>query len=216
LTERSSRLVVRKLALPLEIQMGDDTVVSDGFFSLTSRESSKLHVKSIDSDGYVTCEITPPSKLRVQTITEFVDREAELIGTELSKSRGSGEELGHYKYYKRPDGFYYAIVESKNRERKIHLGKLANRKSSISIFARTVTRLLNGKEFTKKDIANHIKDGMPKRLTHGQILKSMLFILTREGYLQKREAHEHKRPREYYKTTAKMLNLMEIASLEQA
>jgi hypothetical protein len=208
---------VRKLKLPLEIQMGDDTVVGDGFFSLTYREASRVHIKSFDSEGYATCEIVPPPKVQRQSLAVLFGGNVEHLGTESSLSRGSGEKLGQYNYYKRPNGFYYAMVEGKNGERKINLGRLANRKSRISIFARIVARLLNGNEFTKKDIHLQIKNGMPKRLTHGQLLKSMLFVLTKEGYLEKRIANdEHKRPREYYKTTAKLLNQIEIVSPEQA
>jgi len=210
-------VIVRKLALPLEIQMGDDTVISDGFFSLTSKEAYRINVKKIDSDGYATCEIVSPPKLRMQSLSVIFGGDVEHLGTESSLSRGSGEKLGQYNYYKRPNEFYYAMVEGKNGERKINLGRLANRKSRISIFARTVARLLNGNEFTRKDIILQIRNGMPRQLTHGQILKSMLFVLTKEGYLERRTANdEHKRPREYYKTTAKLLNQIKMFSPEQA
>lgn len=218
MTEKKPRLIMRKLALPLEVKIGNDTVVSDGFFFLTSKETGKIRIVSVDADGYATCEILPPPKERPPRISAFISEGATLIGTEMSKTRGSGEDFGQYRYFKRPDGFYYAIVSSKSRPRRISMGKLIDRNSRISIFAQAILRKLNGMEFTKKDILTHARGeaGIPKHLTHGQILKALLDTLKLEGYLEKREEKERGRMREYFKVTEKMFSLLAWSSPEQA
>lgn len=217
MSEKQARLVVRKLALPLEVRIGDDTVVSDGFFSLTSKETGKIRIVAVDADGYVTCEISPRLKERVPSVRAFFS-EGDLIGIETSTTRGSGEDFGQYRYFRRPDGFYYAIVSGKSRSRRISMGKLSDGNSRISIFAQTILRNLNGMEFTKKDVLMHAhgETGIPKRLTHGQPLKALLDTLTIEGYLEKREKKERGRIREYFKATQKMYNVVARSNPEQA
>jgi len=198
---QKTRAIIRKLALPLEIKFGDDTIISDGFFVLTSKEVRRLNITSIGEDGYVTCEIFPSKKEEVLSLKSFI-REDNLIGTEISKTRGSGADFGQYRYYARPDGHLYAVISGK-RIRRIQLGKLTDRDSPISIAVRTILRSFNSDEFTKKALASKL----PKRLSHGQILKAILDVLTIEGYLQKREIQFRGRLQETFKSTDKLVKV---------
>jgi len=210
MVQKSSETKIRKLPLPLEIKVGNDTVITDGLFSLTSKEASQIKITSVDEDGYVTCEIFPPQHQRPtsKSLTDiFSDA---LIGTESSKTCGRGENFGQYKYYRRPDGSFYAIV-SGVRPRKLQLGKPTDRHSSISIVARTIKHSFNTNEFSKKQLLPLLS----KKLGHGQMLKSVLDVMKIEGYLEKRETKTRGRLKELFRATEKLSQIV-IAIPEQA
>jgi len=209
--QKSLDIKIRKLPLPLEIKLGNDTIVTDGLFSLTSREASEIRIRSIDEDGYITCEIFPPLKERTISLRANVDIDM-AIGVETSKSRGRAKDYGQYKYYRRPDGSFYVIVFGK-RVRKLQLGKPLDRDSPISKVAKIIIQKFNTTEFSKKQLTQEL----PKNLGYGQILKAVLDIMKIDGYLEKREALKGKRGRlrELFKATEKLKQMI-ITSPEQA
>jgi len=202
---------VRKLPLPLEIKVGDDTMVTDGLFNLTSKEASKIRIISVDQDGYVTCEITPSQQIRSapRSLTEIFSADT-LIGTEMSKMRGRGKDFGQYKYFRRPNGSFYAEI-SGARTRRLQLGSLNDKRSPIARVARTIVPAFNSNEFSKKQLVPLLA----KNLSYGQILKSILDILKIEGYLEKREIKPRGRLKELFKATNK-LKIEMVAIPEQA
>lgn len=196
MTQKTAEKIIRKLPLPLQITVGDATVISDGFFALTSKEASSVNIVSIGQDGYATCEIIPPTKKKVVSPEEFFGGDT-LIGVEPSRTRGRGKDFGQYKYYKRPDGSLYSVASGK-RTRKYELGKLEDQNSPISIAAKAIVRSFKTTEFSKKDISPLI----PKNLRYGQKLKSLLDAMTLEGYLEKKAIKPKGRFRELFKATS--------------
>jgi hypothetical protein len=210
MVQKSSETKIRKLPLPLNIKIGNDTIVTDGLFSLTSKEASEIRITSIDEDGYITCEIFPPLKKSTINLKADVDTDM-VIGAEISKSRGRAKDYGQYKYYQRPDGGFYAIVFGK-RVRRLQLGKPLDRDSPISIVAKIIIQKFNTTEFSKKQLTQEL----PKNLRYGQILKAVLDVMKINGYLEKREAPKGKqgRLRELFKATEKLKQII-ITSPEQ-
>lgn len=215
MVQKPSETKIRKLPLPLQIKLGNDTIVTDGLFSLTSKEASQIKIISIDEDNYVSCEIFPPQpmKLSSKSLTEIFGKDQDTpIGTELSKSRGRAKEFGQYKYFKKPDGNLYVVI-SGARPHTHQLGNIIDKNSSISIVARCIKQNFNSNEFSKNELAGKL----PKRISYGQILKSILDVMKLEGYLEKREMTPKGRLHEKFKATDKMYKiLVATASPEQA
>jgi len=212
MVRNSSETKVRKLPLPLEIKVGDDTVVTDGLFSLTSKEASQIKIISIDEDGYVTCEIFPPlyqTRSKSPSLLELYGTDT-LIGKESSKTRGRGKDFGQYKYYRRSDGSLYATV-SGSRPHKFEIGKPTERNSPIWKVIQTIKHGFNTNEFSKKQLIPLLA----KNLSYSQILKAILDVMKIEGYLQRREVKpERGRFQELFKATPKLSEFI-IASSEQ-
>jgi len=210
MTQKTSETVIRKLPLPLQIRVGNDTVVTDGFFTLTSKETSQIKIVEIGQDGYATCEIFPPLKERTISLQVTVGEDV-LIGMESSKTRGRGKDFGQYKYFRQPNGNLYAMIfGGTGRPYKFQLGKLSDRNSPLSVVARTIARNLNTSEFTRKQLIPLI----PKNLQFAQSLKAILDVMHLEGFLDK-ESKRNGRLKESYKATDKLKKLI-VASSEQA
>lgn len=210
---------VRKLALPLTFNLGHDGMASDGFFELDSTLVSKVVIKSIDGEGYATCELfqaVPKEMVKTTNISKVIGTPT-LIGKEFSKSLGSGKERGQYKYFELPDGFIYAEILGK-RKRGVRLGSLNDPASKISMIKQTIAQHFPiGKEFDKKQLCKFL----PKRLTAGQVLKSGLDVLKIKGYLDMRETKRRGRTHELYIPTSKahevpLMGTMKWAVSEQS
>lgn len=201
--------IVRKLPLPLEIKFSSEATLTDGLFSLSSKEASKIRIIDIDSnDKYATIEIYPPNKDKTQERRLDIFVSDTLIGTERSKSRGLGRELGQYKYYRKTDGTYYAVIEANSgRTRKIQVGSFTNRTSPISIMGITIKQNFNSNDFSKSELMKKV----PRTLAYGQTMKATLDIMFLEGYLVKKqtvEKPERGRPREIFRATEKLSNIL--------
>ena len=196
MSKASKEPIIRKLPLPLQIKLGTDAIVTDGFFTLTSKEAVSINIMSIEQDGYATCEIIPPIEEKRISLKEFFDIDS-VIGAETSRTRGRGKDFGQYRYYKRPDGGLYAVVSGK-RTRKYQLGKLEDQNSPISVVGKAIVRNFNTSEFSKK----HLAPLIPKNLRYGQKLKAILDAMTLEGYLEKTEKRPRGRLRELFKATS--------------
>jgi len=203
MTEKSKDVVTRKLPLPLQVTIGDDTVVTDGFFILTSKEASSINITSIDQDGYATLEIFPSMKRNSAYGTSAVIGQDTFLGEVPSRTLGRGKDVGLYKYYRRPDGSLYAIAHGK-RNRKIKLGKPRDRHGRIYGVASAIQKQFGDGEFTKQQIVPWLS----KPLRHGQVLKALLDVMHLEGYLEKRIAQPKGRIQEHFKATVKLIKLI--------
>jgi hypothetical protein len=199
---KAKERVTRKLPLPLQVKLGDDTVVTDGFFFLTKREAEQINIIAIGQDGYATIEILPSSQNTAPDIAVSIGKDT-FLGTMASKSRGLGKEFGQYKYFKRVDGSLYALTSGK-RSRKIELGNPTDIHSKIFIIASAIGSKFGVSEFTKKDLIRVL----PSHLSYGQILKAILDAMTIEGYVEKREKKIGGRLREMFKVTPKLRHLV--------
>jgi hypothetical protein len=206
---------VRKLPLPLEIRLSPESSVFDGLFTLTSKDAGTIKIVAVDKDDfatYLTCEIYPPKTDKTQSrkLTDIFTSDTP-IGSELSRSRGLGKELGQYKYYKRNDGNLYVIIESTDgRARRLQIGNPMDRNSSIAIIARAILQSFSTEEFTKAKLMRVI----PKQLAYGQILKATLDAMNIEGYIEKTNSPVRGRLRENFRATAKLSSF--IVTPEQA
>jgi hypothetical protein len=215
--QKQSETKIRKLPLPLRFKLGVDGSVSDGLFTLTSKEASEIGIISIDGDGYVSLEIHPPAKENKSNIVKLKDLlygVATQIGLEASKSRGQSKEFGQYKYYRRPDGTLLATVIGGARDRTFCIGNIKDRSSIIFQFAVTIVHSFGTKEFSKHDLTPLL----PQTLRFGQTMKSVLDIMTIEKYLERREGKSDGKPgriREWFKATDKLTQFI-VANPEQA
>ncbi len=201
---------IRKLPLPLEIKIGSDGSVSDGLFTLTSKEANRIRIISIDEDGYVSCEISPPTPWEMVSIP-VPDLHA-FLGAELSKTRGRGKDFGKYEYYKKSNGNLYVVI-SGTRPHTLQLGSLSNRNSPISTIARSIKQTFGVNEFSKSDLTKIL----PKRISYGQMLKSILDVMRIEGYLERKEVRPKGRLHELFKATEKLDSvIVATASPEQS
>lgn len=199
--QKPSEPKIRKLPLPLEIRLGTDTVVSDGLFSLTSKEASQIRIMSVDQDGYASCEISPPVDTELKNMTKLLDEcsDAFLIGTSSPKTLGRGKDFGQYRYYKLSDGSFVARISGK-RNRKFQLGKMTDRGSPIWAIGRTILASFKSAEFSKKELTPLLS----KKLQYGQILKATLDIMRLQGYLGHSENVQRGRIKETFKATDKL------------
>lgn len=194
--------VIRKLPLPLQVKLGDDTVVTDGFFFLTKREAEQINIIAIGQDGYATIEILPSSQNTTPDMSVLIEHDT-FLGTMASKSRGLGKDFGQYRYFKRVDGSLYALTSGK-RSRKIELGNPTDMHSKIFPVALVIGNKFAMSEFTKKDLI----PALPSHLGYGQILKAILDAMTIEGYVEKRERKIRGKLREMFKVTPKLRHLI--------
>lgn len=202
-----------KLALPLIVERsGSALIISDGMFEkqFEFKEFGKLRVTSIDSEGFVTFEI---SGVKQQTIiepasprgTRNVDVGFVLIGSGTAKSSSGTASRAKYDYYKRvADEYYYAVIKLGSKVKKIHLGSLQASSSHLRQIIRAIQTFSDGTFFDRKMLTGRLSY---PALKHGQKLKSALDILVIEGYLEKRESQRRGKPYEQFKKTLKMLSI---------
>jgi hypothetical protein len=209
--QKSSETKIRKLPLPLQVKLGTDGTLTDGLFTLTEKEASKISIISVDGDGYVSLEIHPPTqelktKTRQNDLKVFFGHGTK-IGLEASRSRGQGKDFGQYVYYRSPDSSYVAEIRGTARDRTFHLGNLKDHSSIIFQFAATIVHTFGTMEFSKHDLTPLL----PRTLRYGQTMKSVLDIMVIEQYLERREGKSDGKPgriREWFKGTGKLSQLV--------
>lgn len=191
------------MPLPIDIDIAEGTSFSDGVVTLTHNETSHIKILSIDSDNYIVYEIAPPKKVTTRSLRDFLGGDQDqLIETVTTVKTASGEPLGQYKYYKRPNGSYYVVITGeKTRPHRIMLGKLSERDSPIASIAKVVAYSFGIKKFSRSDLKPLIRPS----LRTGQKLKSLLDTLHYEGYLTREVVSStKKKPKEIYSATDKL------------
>ena len=146
----------------------------------------------------------PPKKATTKPLEFF--GEDTLLKAVTTITTLSGETEGQYRYYKRGNSSYYALITGKKTgTHKIELGKISDRNSSIYIIAKTIAFNLGTKKFTRKDL----KPLIPPSMQNGQKLKALLDTLYYEGYLSKEMTKTAKlKEKEVYSTTDKMKEII--------
>jgi hypothetical protein len=168
------------MPLPIDIEVGEGTTISDGWLVLTNKDASRIRILSVDEDGFLKYEISPP-KTVIKMLKDYVGID-HFITAETTLKASDGRPLSQYKYFRRSDGSYYAHIEGEGvRPHKIELGRLADRESPISVVSRVIAYKFDTKEFSRKEL----KSVLPKHLVYGQKIKSLLAILHYEGFLVK-------------------------------
>lgn len=203
------------MPFPIDIDVLEGTLISDGIQTLTSKETSHVRLTKVDSDGFLVYEVTPPKKFSSKTSLKDYLGEEQLIGTVTTVESCDGQAQGIYKYYRRPDGSYYASIIGKDQKSHgIELGKLSNHESPVSIVARNIAFKFDVKKFSRNDL----KIVIPKKLTYGQKLKSILDILHKEGYLVKEiDQTSRNKAKELYTATERLKKvIIPSTSPEQA
>lgn len=182
MTQKPNESLVRKLPLPLDIEVGEGTIISDGWMTLTSKELSHIRLISVDADGFLRYEVTLPRKSLTEPLSDYIG-EDQLIGRETTMVTVHGQIAGQYRYFKRADCSYYAVISGTTGQKphKVEVGKLIDRESPISTVARAIAYKFDTKKFSRNDL----KPLIPKYLTYAQKLKSLLDILHYDGFLKK-------------------------------
>lgn len=200
--------LIRKMPLPIDIDFTEGTSLSDGWHTVTHKEASHIRIISVDSDNFVTYEVSPPRKTITKSLKDYVG-EDELIHQETTIATANGKSVGEYRYFRRPNGDYYARITGKAREpHNIQLGNLTDRDSSISIVARSIAYKFDTSVATggyKKFSRNDLKPLVPRPLMHGQKIKAILDILHHEGFLVKEiDQTSRNKTKELYSATDKL------------
>jgi hypothetical protein len=202
-----------KLALPLIVERsGSSLTISDGMFEkhFDFKDFGKLRVTSIDSDGFVTFEISggkqqtlvEPSASRG---TKNIEVGFVFLGSGTAKSSSGTASRATYEYYKRvADEYYYAAIKLGSKVKKIHLGSLQDASSHLRLIIRAIQTFGDEAIFDRKALMGRLSYSA---LRHGQKLKSALDILVMEGYLEKRESQRRGKPYEQFKKTLKILSI---------
>jgi len=206
--QKSNGIKVRKLPLPLEISFSNSPTMTDGLFSLSSKEASSIKITDIDKDGYATVEIYPPRK-EIQTHLPDTYPDT-LLGTNISKSKGKGKDYGQYRYFRRSNSSIYLVIEGGKRARKLELGNPVDRNSHIATVARAIKLNFGMNEFSKQQLIQFI----PKSLSYAQMLKGTLDAMNFAGYVQKTQGTIRGRIKETFKATEKINEI--IVTPEQA
>jgi hypothetical protein len=191
------------MPLPIDVELGDGSSITDGWHTITSKEASHIKITSMDTDGFLTYEISPPRKIITTVKSLVVFTEAQLVGTERTITTPNGKSVGEYRYFKRPDGSYYASItgEASNAPHGIELGSFSERDSPISTIARTIAYKFDTRKFSRTDLRPLI----PKHFGYSQKLKSILDVLHKEGFLTKEmDTHSRNKAKEIFAATEKL------------
>lgn len=202
------------MPLPIDIEVEEGTTIDDGWQTLTHKDASHIRFLSVDPDGFLVYEITPPKKVITKPLKEYFGEE-QLIASEATIVDKDGQPVCQYKYFRRGDGSYYAcIVGQETEPHKIELGKLTDRESPIFTIAKTIAYRFDTKKFSRKDL----KPFLPKILTYFQKFKSLLDVLHHEGFLVKEiDQTSRNKAKELYNATDKLKKfILPSPSPEQA
>lgn len=201
-----------KLAAPLILKRnGSSLIISDGTFKhdFDFKEFGQIKIIGSDTDGFITFEI---SKNHPSIITEFskgtivpkksISSGFNILGRGTPKSLSSTTTRATYEYYKRTaDEYYYSKIISGSKTKKIHLGSLQDHSSPIHKIVSAIQQHFREMQlFDRKMLSRYLGSAE----SHGQKLKSVLDILTIEGYLEKQESQKRGKPYEQYRKTSKM------------
>jgi len=150
-------------------------------------------------------QVILPAQVKASTGDYF------LFHTSIPKSEGSGIRKNVYEYYKREqDSSYFVMVRGASKTEKINLGSIQNPTSVIGRIARIISRSFSHNEsFDRRRLISLL----PKNLTNGQKLKSVLEILTVERFIRKRERTEKGRIHEEFLKIKKLEMLPDLRSL---
>jgi len=195
---------------PLLIKSDSPITVTDGKATLVHEGSIILRIL----DGYLV-ELQPQEKSPenqtegVQTVlipetytSGFVlPPDYDLLVTSKAGRRSHATEKSDYLYYKRTkdESYLVAITQGKKIIRHYDLGSLFDANSRITIALKAFTR---EKPFYRRDLKAHL---MPPSIKHGQLIKSCLDILVKEGFLSVQNIRVAGREMERYTRTSKML-----------
>ena len=203
--QKSIDPIKRKMPMPIEFELEEGASISDGIITLTHKDASRIRILDVDSDKYLIFEIIPPKKTTTKPLKDYFG-EDQLLKAVTTTTSLTGEAEGQYRYYKRGDCSYYAlIIGKKTGSHRIVLGKLSDRNSPIYLIAKVIAYNLGSKKFTRKDL----KMLIPRSMQNGQRLKSLLDTLHYEGYLAKEMAKTAtQKEKEVYSATDKMKEII--------
>jgi hypothetical protein len=185
-----------KFQLPIAIKR------TNSHFTLTSGSVSckipiddldSLNLRSIDAEQFIGFEVVTRASIEQEPQNGY-----RLFHSEKSASKGQGEKLSTYEYYKRSEDSSYAfvVVSKSGTSAKHRLGSLSDPKSLISEVLHICPE---GTWFTRGELPdNYSRD-------NAQVCKASLDILCKEGVLQRKQRAEfNKRPvYEYLKAPLK-------------
>lgn len=206
-----------KLAGPLKFEItSSEITVVDKFENINSiplNPNVMFTISDPDDAGYVLFNISySEHKQAKQTFPSQSEAHVNgytLFHTNLSNSFGYGGQKSVFEYYKRENDLsYYAIVKKEGKpDRKILLGSLKEPTSRIF----QVSRIIHEK-FTLSASFNKIGlyAYLPPPLNGARIIKGILDILAKEGYLTAKNATSGKRnrPIELFGKTQKLQTFM--------
>lgn len=184
-----------KLAIPLEFEIVEShLVVKDRFKNTNSISISpnvSFKISNPDADGYVLFDISiaelPKTKLaEISPQSEAHINGYTLFHSSVARSISYGDARSIYQYYKRDkDLAYYALIKKDGKpDKKILLGSMLDANSRIF----QVTRIIEQKfpqntTFDKRALKEHL----PSPFTTRGIMKSVLDVLVKEGYLDSKD-----------------------------
>ena len=188
-----------------------EIIITDGFFvsdSIKLTELDKITFKSIDSDGFILFEVNyvKPKKTILSPQVEAGINGYTFFHSSIPKSKAYGTEASIYEYYKRErDLSYYTLIKRNSKIKKIVLGSLLDPNSRIYQIAMIINHSFRrGETFDRKKI----EPLLPSRLRNRRIIKSVLDVLTAEGFLKRTETELRGKLHEEFIKTEKLEKFM--------
>lgn len=192
-------------------------IKSDSPITITDGKASLLHEGSIIIrivDGYLIelqpQEKTPENQAQdVQTVLipepatlqSVIPSDYEMFAISKAQRATYGGEKSKYQYYKREKdaSYFVAIMQGDRIIRHYSLGSLFDPDSRIAAALKAFTR---EKPFYRRDLKPRL---MPSSLKQGQLIKSCLDILAKEGFLSVQNIPKGEQEIERYTRTPRML-----------
>lgn len=171
---------------------GSQLVVTDGTLSI--KHSGRIELKSVSKRlAEFEIEVKEGSPIVVPKKIE------DYVRVWQSVPITSGGLLSVYHYFQRKkDKAYLVSIWRGYKHRNFKLGSINDSESRIGQLLQILPP--QGKQFSRKDLYINL----PKPLKHGQILKAVLDVLTKEEFLRKIEVENG--TKEIYERTEKTIN----------
>jgi hypothetical protein len=184
---------------------GKATLTHEGDLLIRIADSQSIElipIDRVDTESTSTVQTVlannPQTQLAKDTIIPF---DYSLFFSTKASRATYGGDISVYDYYKREKDASYWVVIRQGEGTKHHydLGGLFDQKSKISVALRAFTR---EKPFYRRDLKPHL---MPSSIKQGQLIKSCLEILTKEGFLTAQKVPKGEQEVDRYTRTPKML-----------
>ena len=197
-----------KIGFPFRVdRINSGIIITDCYqvsHKLNDGEWTTIKEKSLDSDGFLLLEITSPE------LRKALSHEAQagingytLFYSSIPKSKSHGVQKSIYEYFKRDiDSQYYVRITREGTEPfKMHLGSLDDPKGKLFPFIQKIEESFKlGEKFDREILDPKLIEPLRSR----RIMKSVLDILTAEGFLKKTESKLRGKLHEQFEKTDKL------------
>lgn len=201
-----------KIGFPFRLDKTDLGIIITDCYQTSHKfndgEWTTIKEKSLDSDGFLLLEITSPElrKALPHEVQAGINGYT-LFYSSIPKSKSHGVQKSIYEYFKRDiDSRYYVRITKQGTEPfKMHLGTLNDADGKFLPYIQKIEESFKLEEKFDREI---LDPKLPRPLRSRRIMKSVLDILTAEGFLQKTEAKLRGKVHEQFEKTDKLTKFL--------